>query len=285
MKIDLHMHSSVSDGTDTPAELLNRIRSSEIEVFSLTDHDDCLGCEMIDSFLEPDDPVFIPGVELSAELDEKKFHILGYAYRYTSPHITGLIKEVHAIRMQKITEMIDFVHRRYGFEFPQEELASLINLPNPGKPHLSRLMVQHNYAKSISDGINHYLNTFHSDLRDISPEKAIETILASGGIPVLAHGIFGDGRQYLNREELDSRIAYLTSLGLMGVECYYSGYSEADALMTQELCRNYGLYSTAGSDYHGNNKTVLLGFNHLHDAGTDPNVMAFLHLCAERAAK
>ncbi len=283
MKIDMHLHSSVSDGTDTPALLLENIRNTDIEIFSLTDHDDCLGCEMIQGFLEPGDPQFITGVELSAEEGGRKYHILGYAYDTNSRLISDLSRTVHEIRMQKLQGMLDFLRDNYGITFSEEDQKRLRHLPNPGKPHISNLMVRDGIVNSVADGIHRYLDKFHSGFKDISPEEAVSTILQAGGIPVLAHGLFGDGRQNLTEQELDDRVQYLKDLGLMGMECYYSGYSPENEAVARRVCEKYNLLATAGSDYHGRNKTVQIGEHHLADAMTDPRVREFLEICRERS--
>ncbi len=278
MKIDLHMHSTISDGTDTPRQLLELIRKSSLSVFSLTDHDDCLGGELIQTFLRPEDPVFIPGVELSAEIGPQKFHILGYGYDPKSSAISNVICKTHNIRMDKIHDHLDFLCKEYQITFPQEDIEQILRLPNPGKPHIAKLMVKYGYCRTLSEGISEYLDHNHTQFKDIGPEEAIRSILDAHGIPVLAHGIYGDGRQYLSADELEERIRFLKSLGLLGVECYYSRYTEKEQSLTKLLCSRYELLATAGSDYHGGNKNVFLGDTHLSSTHCDERIMHFLSL-------
>ncbi len=277
--IDMHLHSTVSDGTDSPAQLLEKLRRSSIEIFSLTDHDDCLGCEMIESFLMPGDPAFIPGVELSAEEDGRKYHILGYAYDTDSPVISNLAHRVHEIRMCKVQEYFSFLESEFHFSFSPEDIRRIQSLPNPGKPHIGNLMVKYGYVPSMPVGIRNYLDLHKSHYRDISPAEAVKSILDAKGIPVLAHGIYGDGRQSLDAEELSYRISYLHSLGLQGVECYYSRYTEAEQRLTRSICAEHHLFATAGSDYHGENKPVSIGEHTLKNASDDPDVLRFLEAC------
>ncbi len=282
MKIDMHLHSSVSDGTDTPAQLLERLRRSSVNLFSLTDHDDCLGCDIISSIRRPDDPVFIPGVELSAEENGRKYHILGYAYDLQSPVLTQLNDRIHRIRMKKVDEYFAYLQNTHHMTFDPEDIDRIKNLPNPGKPHIGNLMIQYGYASSLTEAIQGVLDHHHSDHRDISPEEAVESILAAGGIPVLAHGIYGDGRQYFDETELARRVDYLCDLGLQGMECYYSRYTDRDRALTKDLCLRHGLFATAGSDYHGSNKNVAIADHGLANAEEDPAVMQFLEACQEK---
>lgn len=288
MNTDLHMHSTFSDGTDSPRDLLERIRAagsetgSRIDIFSLTDHDDFRGCLEILPLLRSGDPLFIPGVEISAKKEKRKYHILGYAFDTSASSIRKLTEKTHSFRMEKLAIRLDFLKKEFGFEFPSEEIDTLYSLSNPGKPHLGNLMAKYGYAPSKNEAIANYINQCHTASSYASPEEAIDSILSSGGIPVLAHGIYGSGTQYLDEKELTSRIAYLKSLGLMGMECYYSRYTAADQALTSNLCSQYDLLATAGSDYHGTNKPVQIGENGLADAAADERVLAFIDLCKDK---
>ena len=258
-KTDLHMHSTVSDGTDTPAELLEKVRSAGLELFALTDHDAVKGCAVISSLLREGDPAFIDGAEFSCRDEAGKYHILGYGYDPGSDAIKKLIKTGHDLRMKKLRARLEFLKDRFGFSFPEKETEDLMAQDNPGKPHIANLMIKYNYAKSKEQAIKDYINQirFRSDY--VRPETAIEGILGGGGIPVLAHPSYGDGDQLILGDEMEARLRHLMEFGLAGVEAFYSGF-------TPKLCRDmlsyaehFGLYVTAGSDYHGTNKMIPLG--------------------------
>ncbi|MDO4620706.1 MAG: PHP domain-containing protein [Lachnospiraceae bacterium] len=282
MKIDLHIHTTISDGTDSPSQLLGKLREMPIDVFSVTDHDSIRASEKIQHRLQPGDPRFIPGVELSARDDLGRYHILGFAYRSDAPSLRHLTEKTHAIRVKKTRGRIAFLKERYGLSFPEEELAALQALPNPGKPHVGNLIVSHGYASNLSEAIRKYVDPYHGKFERVTPGEAIGAILDAGGIPVLAHGVYGDGRQYVEADEMDARVASLVKLGLMGIECYYSRYGVKETALMQRLCARYDLLATAGSDYHGTNKPVKLGENHLQRAEDDDRVMHFLETCFKR---
>ncbi len=276
MTIDLHMHSTISDGTDTPAALLNKVRLSGLSVFSLTDHDDIQGCLDIQSQLQDGDPVFLSGIEFSTEEWSRRYHILGYGFDTEHESVRLLIRKAHSIRLLKEQSHLDYLEGAHHITFPEEDIQSLFALPNPGKPHIANLLIRYGYVSSIPEAFSLYLNNFRCPYRDITPEEAIAVIRQAGGISVLAHGIYGAGRKYLSDEELEERIRHLKTLGLQGVECWYSRYTQKEQSLTKRLCSKYELYATAGSDYHGTNKNVSIGETHLEDACQDAGILRFL---------
>ena len=283
VKIDLHMHTIYSDGSDTTEELLGHIREKGIGLFSITDHDAINGalkmrqlflqefcegasCQSSVRSVESADGIrFVNGVELSCRDGNEKFHILGYGYDESHPSILELIDRAHRIRMNKVKKRLDWLKQTFGFGFDQEDIEYLYSLNNPGKPHFAILMAQHGYALSKDDAMERYLNKKEFPEEHIRPEEAIKGILDSGGIPVLAHPFYGDGDQLILGEEIKERIRKLKGCGLQGMECFYSGFTEKLIREALTLAEQYDLLITAGSDYHGSNKTVPLG-----DTGTDP---------------
>ena len=258
-RIDLHMHTTVSDGTDTPEEILGRVKKNGIDLFAITDHDAIKGCGVIRQMRKPDDPKFLTGVEFSCRDEEGQYHILGYGYDPEAESMRELVEKGHRIRMEKIHTRLDFLKREFGIVFPPEEIEQLLRLDNPGKPHLANLLVKDGYAKSKETAMRDYLNKLRIRLEFLKPEEAIAGILAGGGIPVLAHPTFGNGDQLIQGEDMDRRLRRLTAYGLQGVEAFYSGFSRQNREEILGFAEQYHLYVTAGSDYHGKNKRVQLG--------------------------
>jgi predicted metal-dependent phosphoesterase TrpH len=267
-KIDLHMHSTVSDGTDTPVELLERVRQTSLVLFALTDHDAIKGYKMICDVRTEDDPKVLSGVEFSCRDEQGKYHILGYNYDPDSAGIRNVVELGHQYRMKKLRQRLDFIRDKFGFSFPAEEEQKLYALDNPGKPHIANLMVKYGYASSKEDAFNAYLNQASFKNEYVRPEEAIQGILASGGIPVLAHPAYGSGDELIVESEMDDRLKRLIGYGLQGVEAFYSGFSLKLRLEALFFAKKYDLYVTAGSDYHGSNKMIALG-----DTGLDDTVM------------
>ncbi len=256
--IDLHMHSTTSDGTDTPEEILMQVKKAGIDLFSLTDHDAIKGCAVILDHLKEGDPRFIPGIEFSCRDEKGKYHILGYAYDISSSAINSIVEQGHAYRMIKLQKRLAFLKNTFGFDPTLEEINTLLSMDNPGKPHIADLMIKYGFASTKREAMHRYINQLQIKNENLRPKEAIEGILAAGGIPVLAHPSYGDGDQLILGDEMEQRLRRLMSFGLQGVEAYYSGFTDKLRQEILSLADKYKLYVTAGSDYHGTNKLVAL---------------------------
>ena len=269
-KIDLHMHTMISDGTDTPAGIIEKVRTAGIEMFSVTDHDAIKACGMIREILTADDPLFISGIEFSCKDEFGKYHILGYGYDAGALAIRSIVDKGHSMRIEKTRKRLEKLKNVFGISFEDGDIRQLFKNDNPGKPHIANLMVKYGFVDSIKQAFDNYLDKTSVPTIYIRPENAISAILESGGIPVLAHPTFGSGNELIMGDEMDKRLQRLIGYGLEGVEAYYSGFS--DKLRNEMLgfAEKYSLYVTAGSDYHGTNKMVPLGDNDLDDISQGP---------------
>lgn len=258
-KIDLHMHSTVSDGTDTPEEILCLVKKAGIQLFSITDHDAVKAGAVIRKIWKEGDPAFITGTEFSCKDAHGKYHILGYGFDSDAPEIQGLVQKSHSYRISKVKARLDFLKNDFGFVFPDEEIEKLFALANPGKPHIGNLMAKYGYAESKDAAITDYVNKCPYRSKYLTPKEAIEGILDSGGIPVLAHPAFGNGENMIRGEEMGRRLDLLIGFGLRGVEAYYSRNTGEILEEMLAFAREKDLLVTAGSDYHGRNKRVRPG--------------------------
>ena len=264
------MHSRVSDGIDTPQELLLHVKEAGIGIFSLTDHDAVKGCSVIRRLLDAGSPRFICGVEFSCKDEEGKYHILGYGCDPDSVPVQRVVSRGHMLRIRKVMARLDFLKKEFGFSFDPRDIADLMAMDNPGKPHIGNLMVRYGYAETKEKAIKQYINKLHFGSEYVTPKEAIEGVLGSGGIPVLAHPAYGNGDQLILGEELSERVERLIGYGLKGVEGFYSGFTGKIRAQVLSIAENKGLYVTAGSDYHGSNKLVQLGDTGLDSAGAYP---------------
>jgi hypothetical protein len=271
--IDLHMHTKISDGTDTPAEILEKAKSIGLEMFSITDHDAIKSGRIMRELIKEGDPIFVNGVEFSCSDEEGKYHILGYGYNPEADSIRHLIEKGHSYRMEKLDARLDYLKTEYGFDFPQEELDKLHTLENPGKPHIGNLMVQYGYADNKNNAIHNYINHLRIADKHLRPEEAIEGILGGGGIPVLAHPISGDGDQLILGLELELRVKRLINFGIKGLEVFYFGYTPKMRAELIKYADLYNMYVTAGSDYHGTNKMIDMGDTGLDEVDELPEGM------------
>lgn len=267
------MHTTVSDGTDTPEEILANVKEAGIELFSVTDHDAVKAGPMIRDLLKEGDPLFLTGAEFSCKDEEGKYHILGYGFDPDSEAIRQLVDLGHGYRMDKVNARLDFLRDEFNFVFPQEELNELLSMDNPGKPHIGNLMVKMGYAPTKEIAIKEYINKVRFPNKYVRPEEAIEGILGGGGVPVLAHPSYGNGDDIIVGQEMDQRLRKLIDFGLEGVEVFYSGFTDKLRSEMLSFAEKYDLYITAGSDYHGSNKLVVLGDTGCDNAAEGPQGM------------
>ena len=258
-RIDLHMHSTVSDGTDTPLMLLEKARSAGLLLFSLTDHDAISGNKEILVNLNDGDPKFISGVEFSCRDENGRYHILGYGFDPDHEAINEVVNSGHNLRLALMHEMIDFLRDSFSISFTNEEIHDFFSLANPGKPHLATLLIKNGYAATRKEALENYLNKFKDKNRYLRPETAIEAINKSGGKAVLAHPFYGTTTEWISNEELENRVLRLKEMGLSGLEAFHSDLNAENSQEILSLADKYDLFVTAGSDYHGYNKALNLG--------------------------
>ena len=254
--IDLHIHTTASDGADSPAQLLRKLREAGIRTFAVTDHD------TIDGALETENLVteefhFIRGIEFSCETPAGKCHILGYGFNPRDPVFRAALAEGAALRQENLRSRLHYLENTLGIRFTEGELSWLSSLTSPGKPHFGKLLVDRGIAPTIDEAIGRYINP-HKPPRDrIAGSTAVSAIVHGGGIPVWAHPLGGEGEKRLTAERFHAQLDYLIAQGIQGMECHYSRYSrdDIDFLVEPAACRN--LLTSGGSDFHGSNKQDL----------------------------
>lgn len=273
--IDLHMHSTASDGTDTPTQLVEKMLTRNIQTFAMTDHDTILGVEQVNEQL-PENTTFIPGVEFSCRMLSGKCHILGYGYDANHPAFQAVLAEGTNLRQAKLDVRLSFLQER-GIVFPDEELSKLHQLPSVGKPHLANLMVKFGYAGSIKEAIDDTLNLCHTSSSRVSAETAVRAIAAAGGIPVWAHPLGGTGEKEIGKDQFSLMLKELIGYGLKGLECFYSKYPMASCEKLADVAREKSLLISGGSDYHGKNKNIEPGTLNAENIVIQPERLTILN--------
>lgn len=247
--VDLHSHSTHSDGTKTPSELLNLAKEKNIKVLAITDHDDIEGSKRL--IETPHNGVTIySGVELNAKVDKGQMHILGYNIDLSNKQLNEKLKELKENSKYNIMLYVKQLKEDYSIEFPKEEIDKILNREgNIGRPLLALLLIKYGYINSVPEAFDEYLNdkkVRHHKMW-ITKEECIKLILDAGGIPVLAHPF----TLKLSNDELKEEIKYLVSIGLKGIEIIHSKSNNEQREYYKKLANEFNLITTGGTDYHG----------------------------------
>jgi predicted metal-dependent phosphoesterase TrpH len=252
-EIDLHLHSTASDGTCTPAQLVELAAAQGMKAIAITDHDTVSGYPELHEAGERLGIETVPGIEISTKYGVA-VHILGYYIDPHSPDLEPVLNwMVHDrdLRNEKMCALMAADGLPVSYADMQQRFGEVI-----GRPHFAELLVELGLADSVKDAFARYVDKGQKYYvgRTILPiEDAVGAIVKAGGIAVLAHPF-----QYkLEDDKLRELIEYCLSLGLKGMECRYSGYGEDKVRCLEALADEYGLVKTGGSDFHGSNKPQL----------------------------
>lgn len=246
-KVDLHTHSTASDGQYTPADLAGLVKKRGAEVWALTDHDNVDGTEEAKAASEQLGLRFVRGVELSAD-DYLNLHILGYGC--STPVIQSWLGRLKRGRNNRKYRIRDFL-RTKGLEVPLDEVDEEAAGGAVGRPHFAKVMLRHGYVATRKEAFDLYLDTpeFQEIEKGTKPsaQTCIEKIKEAGGKVSLAHPY----QIVLNGETLDELIKRLKSYGLDAIECHYPIHSQEQTAEYLALAKKYSLHITGGSDFHG----------------------------------
>ena len=255
--IDLHVHSTYSDGTMTPAELLALAEEKGLAAFALTDHDATKGLDEILALSASSPVEVVPGIEITTAVPQgngyKDIHILGYYINYHREELQDFLSDLIFKREDRNRKMCERLHDA-GLSITYENLrASVTPETILTRAHFARFLLDHKDVSSMKEAFSRYLNdrcpTF-VPREKVLPEEAVRVIRAVGGVPVLAHPILYG----FSESRLENLIASLKEAGLAGIETVYSTYLPADERLIRTLAKKYNLLMTGGSDFHGSNK-------------------------------
>lgn len=254
--IDLHTHSTVSDGTLTPAELIAKAHKIGLKTIALTDHDTTDGLEEALKAAEnfPDLEV-IAGTELSSLYKDKEIHIVGLFLDMKNQPFTSALNE---LREKRIKRNIKMINKLKGLELDlsYDELLAVSGGSVITRAHFARLLQEKGYVSSKSEAFSKYIGAGKPGYvkREVLTAKdAIALIKTGGGLPIIAHP-FAYGFDIDGLEQMAADFSYW---GVVGMECYYSTHSNEETHLALSLCRTYNLLPSGGSDFHGANKPGL----------------------------
>lgn len=259
--VDLHLHSTASDGTLSPRDLVAEVARAGLTALALTDHDTVAGCLAASEAAAEAGIDFLPGIEISCEFPRPgTLHLLGYGVDPHAPALHELTRRLREGRQRRNRRLVELL-REAGVDITEDELLAEAAGGTVGRPHLAALLVRKGVVDTVQQAFNRYLGQggrFYVDKETTSAGRAIELIHAAGGLAVLAHPA---QLRRDNHAQLMTVIKSLADQGLDGIEVIHSDHRESLIDFLSDVARRLGLLTTGGSDFHGSSKPhIRVGF-------------------------
>lgn len=262
--IDLHIHSTASDGSLSPEQLLQLAVNTGLSAIAITDHDTVAGADAALRHGIPDSLEFITGIEISAAFPSEfnqngSMHLLGYGIRTDHPELNRLLEKQQAARVERNPQIIEKL-KAFGIPVTMDAVIAETGKEEIGRPHIADYLVRYGYAESIDDAFDRLLGKgkpAYVDKFRVDPGEAIALIRSAGGVSVLAHPC-------LYQQEIGGAISELIGslelLGLGGIEAYYPGHTPDQTASLEQMAHRFGLLVTGGTDFHGDiNPDIAMG--------------------------
>ena len=256
-KVDLHIHSTASDGRLSPADIVRHSAEQGLSVIAITDHDTANGIAtaLITAKAFPGLKV-IPGIELSTDVPQGEVHVLGYFIDYADCEFQVTLEGLRNSRFKRAQGMIAKL-KNLGIHIDWKRVQEIAGDGSIGRPHIAQAMLERGYIASIKEAFTKYISRdgpAYVEREKMTPVEAVELVLKVNGLPVLAHPF--------TTNNLEIMIVELKTAGLIGIEAYYDGYTTDEINGLVSFADRYGLIATGGSDYHGleaTNETMIGG--------------------------
>jgi hypothetical protein len=243
--IELHCHSTASDGTYPPAQVAEMAAAGGVRVLALTDHDTTAGIVEAAAVAARHGMTLIPGVELTCSVERGEVHLLGYFVSVSNAAFQAKLTQFRIgrdVRGQAIVAKLNGL----GIPVRWERVKALAGEGAVGRPHVARAMIEVGAATSVNDAFDRYLGRgrpAHVERQRLTPAEAVRLVRAAGGVPVLAHPL-----SVLN---LEATLAEMVPAGLLGIEAYYGAYKPEERGALADIAAFHNLITTVGSDFHG----------------------------------
>ena len=247
--VDLHSHSTASDGVLTPSELVLEAAKKGVTVLALTDHDTVAGIEEAKTAAVEAGMTLVPGIELNINWPTGEFHLLGLGLKNISESLSSIICNLQNDRLNRNKRIIQNI-RDAGHDVCFEELEAIAGGECIGRPHIAAYLMekkivrtrQQAFDKYLAKGMPWYVARSGADV-----DESVQAIIESGGVPVLAHPM----SLFLSWKKLPDILQNLHERGILGLEAWHPGARENDCRRLETMAREIGFFVTAGSDYHG----------------------------------
>lgn len=247
--IDLHTHSTASDGTYTPAQLMEYAHARNINAIALTDHDSIDGIIEAQKKARELSMEFIPGIELSIQWPTGEFHLLGLGLQSPSKELLGAIDFLRQERDNRNIKMAQKLQEQ-GIAITYEEVVEKAGTKTIGRPHFASLMIEKGFIRQRQQAFDQYFakgRPCYVERTGLDLEDAVKAIKTSGGIPVQAHPL----SMYVSWGKMEDTMIDIQMHGVEGLEAWHPGTRVSEAYRLEELARKLGMTATAGSDFHG----------------------------------
>lgn len=242
--VDLHAHTTASDGALAPRDLVRLAARHGVRVLAVTDHDSTEGLpEAIDEAARHGMEI-VPGLEINTDVPGAEIHVLGYCVDWQAEWFQAFLREQRAERTARVHRIVERL-TGLGMPLAADEVFAICKEGSPGRPHVAQAMVNRGYVKSVREAFDRWLRAdgpANVPRRRLTPAEAVAVIRRAGGVPVLAHPGLA------NRDEM---IPGLVAAGLAGIETYYPEHSVGQITGYRRMCQRLRLVATGGSDYHG----------------------------------
>lgn len=244
MPADLHVHTTFSDGTRSPEEIVELAKEAGLSSIAITDHDVVAGIEKAEAKGKSIGVKVIPGIEFTTEAFDAEIHILGYFIDYHNSELIETITGIQKDRERRIFKICEKL-KGLGINLEAEKVFEIAGHRAAGRPHVARALVDEGFVADFKEAFTKYID-FHGPAYvshyKLAPEEAIKLVVSSSGIAVYGHPAVS---------RCDQIIPDLIAAGLAGIEVYYSGHNRSQTRHYLNLAQKYGLLATGGSDYHG----------------------------------
>lgn len=253
---DLHTHTTASDGSDRPEELIHLAAEVGLKAIAVTDHDTICGLDDAMVASKEVGVEIVPGLELSVNSSQGDMHILGYYIDPDSVYLKDVLSRVQAARARRNPLILEKL-AQLGKPLSLRELEEMSGGGQIGRPHIARAMVRHGYVGSVGEAFARFLKKgapAYAPKSILTPDEAIDAIHRAGGLAVLAHPI---SLACNTANQLDEMVGGLRLEGLDGIECYYSEHGMDFTRECLAIALKYSLVVTGGSDYHGDAKPQI----------------------------